>query len=253
MHCSIHTNIHPMVGVDLHNAVLPAVPPAPPLPAPFMPHIVAQVLGGLNITAATTKTVFSHNFFTLQRGSDIGPFIGHVPLPANILFPLLILTSGSISEFGAFSVLSEGKAVAIAPLIYVGFNYNCYDPVPWNTNLVIAPGTNMAGFNMADFCASLVSIAFDLALSFAAGKVAKGLAGQIASKVSLGNAVLDPFVRSINTSQFLGEALEATIGAFTGSPVGYSFTSLPGFAGNETDSLIDTVMNEYYQDGPLFN
>lgn len=253
MHCSIHTNIHPMLGLDLHNGVLPAVPPAPPVPVPFMPHIVAQVLGGLNFTAAITKTVHSHNFLTVQRGSDIGPFIGHVPMPANILLPLLYLGSGSVCEFGAFSVLSEGKAIAIAPLIYAGFNYNCYDPVPWNTNLVIAPGCNMAGFNFADFFASLVSVAFDLALSFVTGKVAEGIAGQIASRVSLGNAVLDPFVNSLQTTEFLGNALEYTVGLFTGSPLGYDISALPGFGGNETDELIDTVMNEYYQDGPLFN
>lgn len=253
MNCSIHTNIHPMVGVDLHNALLPPVPPAPPVPVPFMPHAVAQVLGGLNLTAAITPTVFSHNFLTIQRGSDIGPFIGHVPMPANIMVPLLILGSGSVSEFGAFSVLSEGKALAIAPLIYVGFNFNCYDPVPWNTNLVIAPGCNMAGFNMADMCASFISVAIDMALSFVAGKIAKGIAGPIASRISASNALLEPFLNTAMKNEVVSEVVEFTVGLFTGSPLGYDFTVLPGFGGNETDAVIDTVMNEYYQDEPIFN
>ena len=199
MHCSIHTNVHPMVGMDLHNGIVPGVPP---VPTPFMPHFVAQVLGGLNLKASLAKTVISHNFITLQRGSDIGLGIGHVA--TNILFPLLVLTSSSVSQFGSFTVQLEGKPAAIAPLVYVGFNFNCYDPVPWNTNLVVAPGCNMAGFNYADYVASMVSIALSMAVGFVCSKAFGGLtsaSGAIVGRV-FGKAFLKEGLEDIAQSQF---------------------------------------------------
>jgi len=240
MHCSIHTNIHPMVGMDLHNGIVPGVPP---VPTPFMPHFVAQVLGGLNLKASLAKTVMSHNFITLQRGSDIGLGIGHVA--TNILFPLLVLTSSSVSEFGSFTVHLEGKPAAIAPLVLVGFNFNCYDPMPWNTNLVVAPGCNMAGFSMADFITSMCSIAVNMAVGFVAGKAFGGLssaAGSIVGRV-FGKAFLKEGLEDIAQSQ-----VKQFIAVGTEEIMKYHFgnvnDALSGAAAHELDLQDDSFSSE---------
>ncbi|MGB1308467.1 MAG: hypothetical protein ACPG6B_06130, partial [Oceanihabitans sp.] len=199
MHCSLHTNIHPMVGVDLHNGIIPGTPP---VPTPFMPHFVSQVLGGLNLKASLATKVMSHNFITLQRGSDIGLGIGHVA--TNLLFPILVLASSSVSQFGSFTVHLEGKPAAIAPLVYVGFNFNCFDPAPWNTNLIVAPGCNMAGFSLADYVASMVSIALSIAVGFVCNAAFGGLtsaSGAVVGRV-FGKAFLTEGLEEIAQSQF---------------------------------------------------
>lgn len=229
MHCSIHTNVHPMVGMDLHNGIIPGMPP---VPTPMMPHFVAQVLGGLNLKASMAKTVLSHNFISLQRGSDIGLGIGHVA--TNLLFPLLVLTSSSVSQFGSFTVHLEGKPAAIAPLVYAGFNFNCYDPVPWNTNLVVAPGCNMAGFNFADYVASMVSVAISMAVGFVCAKAFGGMtsaSGAIVGRL-FGKAFLKEGLGDIAQSQ-ISEFIKAS----TEEIVKYHF-------GNAVDEVSSLVAHE---------
>lgn len=164
MDCAILINIHPMVGVDWHDTLPPPVPPPSPIPSP---HFVFQVLNGLNTSVMKSSDVLSHGFQVIKRGSDIGMGIGHVA--ANYLFPIHVLTSGSKSEFGAYTVLVNNNPVAIACLVYVNLNLNCQGPttppvVPLPTGIVIAPSCNMAGFKMGDFLAGLFAMVFDMAL-----------------------------------------------------------------------------------------
>ena len=240
MHCSIHTNVHSMVGMDLHNGIVPGVPP---VPTPFMPHFVAQVLGGLNLKASLAKKVMSHNFITLQRGSDIGLGIGHVA--TNLLFPILVLASSSASQFGSFTVHLEGKPAAIAPLVYVGFNFNCYDPAPWNTNLVVAPGCNMAGFNFADFVASMVSIVLSIAVGFVCGKAFGGLtsaSGAIIGRVA-GKAFLKEGLEDIAQSQF-GRFVQAGTEEIVKYHFGNAIDAGASFAGHEMGAQDDSFTAE---------
>lgn len=166
MYCSILTNIHLMLGRDIHLGTIG--PPDPPKP---MPHYVAQVLGGLNLSAKLVPSVSSHNFIVLNQGSDIGMGIGHVA--PNILFPIYVLTSSSTSNFGSFTVLSGDKPTAVALGVYVNMNLNCGQPVNTPTGMVIAPGCNMIGMTFGEILAGLVSIAVNMAISFALDRLGK--------------------------------------------------------------------------------
>ncbi|MDO6597314.1 hypothetical protein Q4512_10355 [Oceanihabitans sp. 2_MG-2023] len=257
MHCSIHTNIHPMLGADIHLGT-----PGPPVVPVPMPHFVAQLLGGLQTSAKIQPTIMSHNFLVLNRGSDIGMGIGHVA--GNILFPILVLTSGSVSEFGAFSVLSGGQPTAIAPLIYAGLNLNCSDPIPMNSiNTVIAPGTNMAGFNFSDYLASVLSFAVDVFITGVAnligaglGKAAMGGTARLAGHFSVSAGLMTSVLFSHSFSgQVISSVVESTIGFFVGSPIGpaASENSPLSWVGDQADTQINEYMNDYYSQGENLN
>lgn len=184
MYCSILTNIHPMIGVDIHPGTLG--PPDPPKP---MPHFVAQLLGGLNTKAKLVPSVMSHNFIVLNQGTDIGMGIGHVA--PNIFFPLYVLTSSSSSNFGSYTVLSANNPTAAAVGVYVNINLNCGGPLSTTTGMVVAPGCNMVGITLADFVAGLFSNLVGVAISFVSGSIAGGLS-KVGSKVGtnlVGNIV----------------------------------------------------------------
>lgn len=200
-----------MYGIDLHEALMPPNPKT----IPFTPHFVAQFLGGLGITAKTVPTVMSGSFPTMQRGTDIGPGIGHVA--PNILFPILVLGSGSISEFGSFTVLTKNSPIATAivpspPFIPIGINYNlnCGFPVPTPTGVVIAPNTVVAGMTLGDIfasaCTMVVDIAVQGAMNFVWGRFTNlGVFSGTVGRVIIGNTI----------ALFAGWVT-------LGSPVGYS-------------------------------
>lgn len=113
---------HVMAGCDYHNEVT-ATPP--PVPAPMIPHVVGHVMQGWGITATALMTddkVKALGTKIMQRDTDIGNGIIHVPIPPYppcALLPLIIPTSGSKSYFGPATVLAQGKPIAGAVLIVV--------------------------------------------------------------------------------------------------------------------------------------
>ena len=253
MYCSIHTMAHPMVGVDLHNGISATIPPAP---LPFLPHIVGQLLGGTGVlsTAAISSDVASYGIPVIQRASDIGMFIPHIPTGPNILAPLLFLTSGSVCEFGAFSVQANNKPLAIAPLIQFGFNFNCYDPVMWNTNMVIAPGLNLANFTLADMIASLVSVVVDLAISAVftnmfklTSPITSGLVGKMCASSAFSNSIFKDLVK-----EGLTASVNAAISVAIGTPAGIGSNSNDYSSGAFFDQQIDESMTAYYENGVTF-
>ncbi len=255
MHCSIHTNIHPMLGLDLHMGS-----PAPITPPVLMPHITAQVLGGIVGSAKLVPTVLSHNFITLNQGSDIGMGIGHIPLGPNWLFWLYPLTSGSVSHFGSFSVLSGNKPTAAAiipiPIIGLGINMNCSSPCNLPGGRVIAPGCNMVGLGMADVFAGTISMALDAAVSFAAGKIGgkfingawSRIVGLIPSRMLVTPAVIN-IIRASNRAVSFDGIGEILGGALGKSPVG-------GYIGDVTGAAVEFYQEEFigdFSNGTLIN
>lgn len=247
-----------MLGVDWHMGT-----PGPPVPPFPIPHIVAQVLGGLMTAAQLAPKVHSHSFLVVKRGSDIGMGVGHIPLAPSFLAILLPFGSGSVSEFGAFSVQSEGAATAIALGVYVGINLNCSDPIPGaSVNGVIAPGCNLANFTMADFGASMLSVAADIAITAvingvlgAAFKGAlNGVAG-IANRISVSTGLTTALILSSKSGQLTTGAVESALGFFVGSPMGASADqdSIGNMPGNWTDRRIDDMMNNHYSNGEQLN
>jgi len=256
MHCSIHTNIHPMLGFDWHLGT-PGYP-VPPVP---MAHFVAQVLGGI-INTDPSKDVLSHNFMTIKRGNDIGMFIGHVA--PSILALLLPFGSGSKCEFGAFSVLTNGTPTAIAVGVYVGVNLNCADPIPGaSVNGVVAPGTNMANFTLADFGASMLSVAVDIVfaalidgfLKFA-GKCAMSGICKLASRSSVVRGIAFHIATTdILSEGMVGGMFSNAVNYFVGSPVGSSVhENAPGnIPGNMINREIQNMMSNHYNQGTQIN
>lgn len=247
MDCFIHNEDNTMVGVDNHGCLLPTLPPTY---MPNFPHIVFQHLRGLMSSVQMAPTVVSHNFSVIKRGSDIGYGIGHIA--PNILFPVLIATSGSVSEFGTFTVLSGGKptAIAIGGFTHLGINLNCSDPIPGaSINIVYAPGCNMAGFKFSDFLASLVSIAIDIAISaisnWVGGQVIGGALG-IVGKISVSAGLISALAASTKLGQNLsGKAL----GYLLGSPIGPSISDYSPFSllGEASDEVINNIMIDNYE------
>eukprot|EP01035_Chromulina_nebulosa_P062950 gene62950-86101_t len=188
--CSVLLDYHMMVGCDFHDAL--AIPPLV-LP-PNLPHVVFHPLGIATFTSQQTdmpKVIQAGNRPVMQRGTDIGMGVPHVPIPPvplNVLFPLHMISSGSISEFGAFTVLMQNKPVATAfPMVYATMNLNCQGPstipFPSTTDVVIAfPNSAVfAGMSPADILASLLALAMDVALQTALNLAWKGY-GSLVSK-----------------------------------------------------------------------
>ena len=229
--CNILVNAHPMLGMDIHQGT-----PAPITPPVPMPHFVAQLLGGFNTSKTKlAKSVLSHNFIVLNQGTDIGPGIGHVA--ANILFPLYVLTSASVSHFGSFSVLSENKPTAAAMLMMLNPNMNCASPLNMPTSQVIAIATNTVGMNISDYIAGGISATLDATISFAFGKIGgaaiKGLSSLTVKAVGFipgrifTSAIMVNVIRSSNkiSSDLAGEILGGALGVGAG-----------GFLGNVADT-----------------
>lgn len=258
---------HPMIGCDVHDTIVPPQPP-PPVPSP---HFVAQILNGLNITSQwagkeglpRTK-VMASGFPVMNRGTDIGPGIGHVA--TNVLFPIHVLCSGSISEFGAFTVLAANKPVAIAciPYLPVHINLNCQGPstppiFPMPTGGVIAPNSVKAGMTWGDFFASMLSMGLDstvqgllnLLWRGSLGKPFEGLfnrfigpqLGRMMFRTGLAGTIASPLI-----GYFVKNLPAALASMFVvGSPVGYSAGHTPtgGFYSARRDETL-TAVSDYF-------
>ena len=185
--------LHIMIGYDIHQELTP--PGTPPIPVPVpIPHIATAPLGNVpGMLAGTVKCTFGNptndgiagklvfvNFVKMPiviQGSDIGPVIPHIPLaPCTPLpfLPLIILGSGSTSEFFAFSVKANKKPVAIATLAIIGANLNCSFPcaIP---SVVLAPSLVFTGTRFGDFVAGLAGMAMDIALSAIINAIFNGI------------------------------------------------------------------------------
>lgn len=248
--CAVLINVHPILGLDLHNP-WPFGSPVPS-PAPIL-HFYVTTLdnASYSLTALKTSTVESLGFNIIQRGSDIGPFVIHLSLPPHILTPVIWASSGSVSEFGVFSVKANNKPVAVAVLKYSNFNLNCQGPtsplLPMPTGVVFAYNTTMAGMRLGDFLAGVVAMAFDMALqgalNFAYDRIFSRCIGQF-----LGRA-LGPFYNVAFRLQV--EVMVPMILSmfFVGSPVGFSLDSTPvaKYYGSWKERQLEGVA-EYWND-----
>jgi hypothetical protein len=194
-HCVL-IEYHPMLGVDLHEDVVPPLPPAPPTPVPFAPHLTTALLNWV-VPAATADTVHATPAHgrVMKRGTDIQNFIPHIPLtPAAMLALLLTSFSGSKSYFGPASVLVKKSPVAVALALVVNYNLNCGD-IPTVSGIVMAPNTVVAGMTWGDLLGGLFAMYIDAAMQAALNKLMpSGLGGGI-------------------------------LGLFVGSPLGFAFNA----------------------------
>jgi hypothetical protein len=202
-----------MVGCDPHNEVNVAIPPTP---APFVPHLVGHKLEGWGWTPTALMTSDKTIALTtkiMQRNTDIGNGIPHLPLPPWPPCALLILIipfSGSKSYWGASAVLMEGKPVAAAILVVVNVNLNCADPCALPFNIVITWGNVVCGMTVGDIIGGMVAMYVDMAITGAFYAMGLG----ISSKLGITNKFFDGLVTGL---------ISQVVQQLTGSPLGYTW------------------------------
>jgi hypothetical protein len=184
---------HPMLGVDFHFDLVPAVPPAP---TPFEPHGVGALMNWI-LPASFAPTVLDIYGRVMQRGTDIMNGIPHIPMgPGVLLSPMETAFSGSKSEFGPASVQAGGKPIAAAILVIYNLNLNC-GTIPTPTGIVMPPNTVVCGMTWGDILGGIMAMAWDCATQ------------------TLMNILLAP----------LGPLGSGIAGALLGSPLGFSFNA----------------------------
>ena len=251
----------PMFGRDLHIAL----PPGSPVPTPPAPHLTTDTLMGKGITVLWDKTVFTHFGWSVQRGSDIGPFIAHIPLAPNTLIPLIMLASASKSEWGSQQYLVKNKPAACALLFVVNPNLNCCDPVPMPLDAVLAITTHFVGMTWGEIVAGALMMALDVLITGAINYLGGALfdkMGQAIYERALYkpmsflfarvpfNKVTDWFfqhgVEEIVAKGFAAPLAKLVGMDFLGSPVGFSFPP------NAFSFLDDTGKDPSIADSPGF-
>ncbi|AKT40626.1 hypothetical protein [Chondromyces crocatus] len=175
MYCNVLVHVNPMIGLDPHTAL------PPPVGLPIIP-IHAHITGAMNhfaiwgfATAQDSSKVLCDGNKTMQRGTDIGFFIVHVPIPLipHFLLPIWNTLTGSKSEFGVNAVHVEDKPVAVAVAKVVNFNLNCFGSTSMlpGVGVVITWTSVQANMTLADFLAGLVAAVIDWAVQYGINKL----------------------------------------------------------------------------------
>lgn len=259
---------HVMIGIPIierHQAIFP---PAP-APVPSVPHMCGAMLcmgpWGILTGKPNPTAISASGGVMLSQGTDIGPLIPHfnlIPLaPPNALLPVIILTSGSKSHFGAHANVAPQGPVAFAVAVVVNFNLNCAGPAwpPLPSGLVITFNTHTTGASIGDIVAGALHMVVDAAIQFglnrlfAAPRVASlferltaRLLDPIVKRLT-GYVILEFAVTELTKSQWLGVAADQVLLSILpakvagilglGSPVGYSpgYTPIGGYGGSALD------------------
>jgi hypothetical protein len=203
--------IQPIVGVDMHKTI----PPPSPVP-PFAPHVIvwgegwSQKTGFMwalaNSKAASPESAVAKPValcwgYAIGRGHDAGPHPGHVW--PNILLPLVLLGSGSKSEFASGTVSHPQGNMAIAVAMFVNLNLDCQDfPIPpLPTGVVMAMfSTVEAGFTLGDFLGGLFSMLIDMAITWVSGLICAGIMSALSAA---GRGLAGAFRSMFNGGGFL--------------------------------------------------
>jgi len=250
--CNVLRAYHIMIGCDFHDLW----PPGTPTPAGVGPHPCVAPLIGTTATSKYGSTVHGHSDWTMLRGTDIGPLIPHIPLVPNVLIAPIILLSGSKSEFGASSVLVEGKPIAIAVGVKVNINLNCCGPVkrpPLPTGLVLTFNTIEANVTLGDVLAGAAAMVVDAAIEWGINLVFNGIGNRFFGPLSdFYNKVFFGRVFNVLARGRAGEylykgifySLPLLVGStLTGSPLGYApdWSPAGGVLGNQIDKGHDAL------------
>lgn len=209
--------IQPIFGVDLHRTI----PPPAPVP-PYAPHVVVWGEGWSQKTkfmwaVANSKAASPDSEclkpvqccwgYAIGRAHDAGPHPGHIW--PNALLPLILLGSGSKSEFASGTVQIPTGNMAVSVAFVVNLNLQCQDfPIPPLPTGVVVSGlcSVEAGFTLGDFLGGLCSMLIDMAIvwiaglavagaSNAIGAAARGAAGGLKSVLFGGAGFLGAFGR----------------------------------------------------------
>lgn len=244
-------NWHPMIGCDFHD-VLP--PPGTAPIVPCVPHPCVSILMGTTLTSTYVKDVITASWgWTMIRRTDIGPLIIHIPTAPNLLWPIIVLTSGSKSHFASHQNVTKEGPIAVAVMKVVNINLNCGGPTkmpPSPTGIVPAFTTHVSGFSWGDFFAGLIAMGIDAAVQF--------VLNLIFSNTKVGDALqrmsikISPYLCGPVIGGWLGyglaaQAVPTAYGMIFGSPMGYSpgWSVIGGVGGDLTNSAEDALMTYF--------
>lgn len=281
---------HVMVAIpwiEQHQAIFPPVM----APVPAVPHVAGAMLcigpwGALTGKPNPTEHSASGGQ-VMSQGTDIGPLIPHYnltpPAPPNSLIPILLLTSGSKSHFGAHKSQAPKGPVAFAIAVVVNFNLDCAGPAwpPLPAGVVITFNTHMTGATIGDIVSGFLHMIVDAAIQFglnrlfasarignffenltqrALGPAFRALGyGNIQAMVQYGIPGLGRFGRNVGSmaEEFVFNLMGTAVGVAIGSPLGYSAgqtqdQSAPGPVGGKVGDALDAAHGavQEYIDGP---
>ena len=255
MWCNVLKHYHPMLSIpcmELHQAVLPPSV----VPVPKVPHFASAALflgpWGALTGKPNLQEFSSSGGVMMSQGTDIGPLIPHVnvpPIPPNALLPIIILTSGSKSHFGAHSHVAPNGPVAICCGAVINFNLNCAGPAapPMPAGLVLGLNTHVVGTSIGDLISGALHMVADALIQTLVNRffaltpvsdfledIAQTALGPIMRAMGSGNVtsiIADAMERSFpRLGQVLGQVAEETLfnipsvaaSLILGTPLGYS-------------------------------
>lgn len=171
-----HTLVDPFIGVSVHEAIQPSVPP---LPVPAV-HLSFGLLSGVMLGAFPT---LNHDNGDILGNGDI-PFVGrmnasgffvpHITIPFGFqpLLPLTIIFGDSLVMFGSSSVqvathnLIFGDSTAdmgccVIPNAPLSLNLGCGDKFP-GIDAVVSFGTVEVEMTLDDWITGLIDVAIEV-------------------------------------------------------------------------------------------
>jgi hypothetical protein len=240
MQCNLLKNIHPVIGVaEPHELWVPGSPIPAPAPVPHF-TVAALYLGPWGaLTGKPAPKVLCEGSITMQKGTDVGPGIPH--LPPNLFLPIILIGSASKSYFGVSTVKAQGTAVAVALLSVANLNLDCAEGAPLPVGGVVAMNTVVAGLTLSDFLSGALTMAFECAVQAGLGKLLNKatygsllskLQGKFMSKFILAEGekvMVDVAAKSFKfmLSASAEKLMKTTVGLLIGSPLGLSAVNVP--------------------------
>jgi hypothetical protein len=248
----------------MHDALLP---PGFGIPPPYLKcqwHITIPVPLCCAVWGAATgkpvRNVMSSAFgCTLQRGTDIGPLIPHIgigPAFPNLLYPVILATSASKSEFGVASVYAGGDVVAIACMGAIGvpcvnLNLNCwglpFPPMP--SGIVLAYNTVCVDASWWDLVIGALNMILDMLVQYVIGRIFAGRRFDrfLTLAPNYIPGVANAFMRNVGQRGFFYQAASAFVddiakvlgGIIVGSPLGLGSINLLQLAWPDTPVAIN--------------
>lgn len=166
MHLPVLKQHDVMVGIDIHEAIVP------PSPTPIkLPHAVCAQIDWVKDGKDLHHSVLIQGKAAVSQLHDIGHWIPHVC--PNLLLPFIIGFSSSHVLLASSTVLVEGKPMAAGP--FVTPVLNCGEPVPLPFGFILNTSTVRINITWSDLLRAIAYGLVIMAISFIAWAIGNGL------------------------------------------------------------------------------
>lgn len=179
---------NPFMQLDVHGGLFYYLPVPTPIPIPmedvlhFGVGLLSMPVNGslLGEDKSNLSKVLADGFAVVSRCHEpkhfIVPHINILPLPFscfvgmfNLYMLPLVFASANKLEFAAGSVIAKDGPLAVS--WYFGLSLSCCEPVSMPLGFPINWGSVLCGFTLGDFLAGVGCVLFDMAKSWAEGKL----------------------------------------------------------------------------------